>query len=204
MNRDFGARGVGLAAERNEAYIGRRPIVIIGGKNYDRRTVTEIEVGEGVTEIERETFDCCLKLYSIKLPSTLLSIGVFSFARCLSLEDIKLPTSLITVSYGAFCGSSLRSIIIPNTVTTLGVNVFGSCKFLTSATLPNAIPSIKSSTFYNCSSLETIFIPASVRSFESGAFEDCLALRSVNIPFIATVHSSAFKGCSKLEAHHII
>jgi len=67
--------------EQIEDYIAHNPLVKVGGDTYDRRTVTEIKVRGGVTEIEHETFECCIKLSSIKLPSTLLSIGHSAFAR---------------------------------------------------------------------------------------------------------------------------
>jgi len=189
-----------MDAEEIEEYITDNPLVKVGGKTYDRRTVTEIEVGEGVTEIEEDTFESSKNLWSIKLPSTIKSLGNWSFYRCKSLNSIKLPASLITISFGAFAGSSLRTIIIPNTVTTLGQSVFNHCKFLTSVTLPNSISSIETGTFGECSSLETIVIPASVTNFGGWSFKDCSALRTINIPIAATVDANAFNGCTKLEA----
>ena len=123
--------------EEIEEYITSHPLVKIGGKTYDRRTVTEIEVGEGVTEIEDNIFRCCKNLSSVKLSSTILSIGARAFYLNKSLRSIKLPKYLVTLSWGAFRSSSLRSIVIPNTVTHLGHNLFNSCKYLTSVTLPN-------------------------------------------------------------------
>ena len=183
-----------------EEEIADNPLVKIGGKTYDRRTVTDIEVGEGVTEIEKNTFRCSPKLSSINLPSTLTSIGDYGFYLCESLKSIKLPASLITLSRNAFCASSLRSIIIPNSVTTLGWGNFDACKSLTTATLSDSMSSIPRNTFVDCSSLETINLPASVSSLDWGAFENCSALRSVEIPINATVDANAFDGCTKLEA----
>ena len=65
--------------EEIEECIADIPIVEIGDDTYYRRTVTEIKVREGVTEIEDETFECCINLSSIKLPSTLLPIGGDAF-----------------------------------------------------------------------------------------------------------------------------
>ena len=190
--------------EEIEEYITEHPLVKVGGKTYDRRTVTEIEVKEGVKKIEKDTFKCCKELSSIKLPSTLLSIGDSSFRRCKSLRSIKLPACLKTISAGAFVGSSLRSIIIPNSVATLGGWVFSFCKSLTSVTLPDSISLIKDYTFWDCSSLESIVIPASVTSISGWSFGWSFgcgsALRSVIIPINATVDANAFRSCTKLEA----
>ena len=61
------------------------PEVKVGGENYDRRTITEVDVKEGVTSFEDLgfTFMGC-----IKLPSTLTSIGKSSLSWCRSLESI--------------------------------------------------------------------------------------------------------------------
>ena len=73
-------------------------LVEIGDISYDRRTVSEIKVREGVTEIGDETFNSCINLSSIKLPSTLLSI-LPSIQAYLS-SPLSFPPPL---QYGTFC-----------------------------------------------------------------------------------------------------
>ena len=73
--------------EKIEEYIGNHPLVEIGGDIYDRRVVTDIEVGEGRTEIEKHTFCACINLSSIKLQITIYSINY----RNISFRLLQIP-----------------------------------------------------------------------------------------------------------------
>ena len=74
-----------IDAEEIEEYIADNPLVKIGGKTYDRRTVTEIDVGKGVTEIPVSTFNCAINVSSIKLHSV-TSRGKEAMRCCKSLN----------------------------------------------------------------------------------------------------------------------
>ena len=56
--------------------------------------------------------------------------------------------------------SSLTSIVIPNSVTSIGSYAFYKCSSLTSIVIPNSVETIGDYAFYNCSSL-TIYCEAS-------------------------------------------
>ena len=64
------------------------------------------------------------------------------------------------VIYGAFdtC-RSLTSVIIPDSVTSIGENAFDGCSGLTSATIGNSVTSIGYEAFRDCTSLKNITIP---------------------------------------------
>ena len=49
-----------------------------------------------------------------------------------------------------FMCTSLESIVIPNTVTTISDNAFGSCSSLTSVTLPEGLETIDDYSFSLC------------------------------------------------------
>ena len=60
----------------------------------------------------------------------------------------------------AFWGcSSLRSIVIPDSVTSIGDMAFCGCWSLKSLVIPNSLSSIGNSVFSGCSSLESLVIP---------------------------------------------
>ena len=66
--------------------------------------------------------------------------------------------------------SDLTSVIIPNSVTSIGRSAFAYCSGLTSLTIGNSVTSIGISAFYACSSLTSITIPNSVTSIGNFAF----------------------------------
>jgi hypothetical protein len=82
-----------------------------------------------------------------------------------NVESIILPNSVTSIGERAFVGcSSLTSITIPNSVTSIGVEAFAYCSGLTSITIPNSVTTIGNYAFYSCSSLTSITIPNSVTS----------------------------------------
>ena len=75
--------------------------------------------------------------------------------------------------------SILKTINIPNSVTSIGDQAFRNCPKLRNITIPNGVTSIGNRTFYDCSSLPRITIPKSVVSIGKKAFLGCSNLISV-------------------------
>ena len=97
--------------------------------------------------------------------------------------------------------NGLKSIIIPNSVTTIGYAAFRSCEKLKSLTIPNSVTSIGSSSFSGCSGLTSLTIPNSVTSIGNYAFSGCSGLTSLTIPnSVTSIGESAFYGCSGLTS----
>ena len=100
------------------------------------------------------------------------SIGKGAFEYCKNLKSITIPNCVTSIKEETFEGcSSLTSIEIPNSVTTIGNYAFSGCSSLTSITIPNSVTTIGQGAFYGCSSLTSITIPISVTSIGSYAFD---------------------------------
>ena len=78
--------------------------------------------------------------------------------------------------------TSVTSVVIPNSVTSIGEAAFSNCTSLTSITIPNSVTSIEASTFYYCLSLASVTIPNSVTSIGDSAFSNCQSLTSITMP----------------------
>ena len=66
--------------------------------------------------------------------------------------------------------SNIKSVIIENSVTSVGDSAFEYCTNLTSVKIPNSVTSIGDYAFDGCTSLTSVTIPNSVRSIGVGAF----------------------------------
>ena len=65
----------------------------VGDLSYNNKSLQEVVVQQGVEELS-DSFDDCTNLRSVQLPSTLKTIGKYSFYACKNLESIVLPKGL--------------------------------------------------------------------------------------------------------------
>lgn len=72
--------------------------------------------------------------------------------------------------------STLTSIILPNSIISIGIGAFKYCNGLTNIKIGNSVNLIRYVAFQDCTSLTTITIPNSVTSIEAAAFYNCTSL----------------------------
>jgi hypothetical protein len=118
-----------------------------------------------------------------------LGSSAFAFANN-ALTSVIIPDSVTTIGEGAFAINPLTSVIIPDSVTTIGERAFESNP-LTSVIIGNSVETIGSFAFSR-NALTSVIIPDSVTSIGDFAFEGN-ALTSVVIPGnVTTIGGSAF------------
>ena len=120
-----------------------------------------------------------------------------AFFKCSSLTSIVISNSVVSIGDNAFKGcNSLSNVVIPNSVTTIEAGAFWDCSSLTSIVIPNSVVSIGGSAFSGCSSLTSTLIPNSVVSIGGSAFSGCSSLTSTLIPnSVVSIGDSAFEDC---------
>lgn len=101
----------------------------------------------------------------------------------------------------AFHYSNITSVVIPDSVTSIGNMAFSNCRSLTSITLPSTVRDIGDSAFTWCTSLTSITIPEGVKRIGFNAFGNCRALTSIVIPdSVYSIDESAFAYCTNLTS----
>ena len=101
-------------------------------------------------------------------------------------------------------GRSIKSVVIEDSVTTIGSYAFEYCTGLTSVTIPDSVTSIGEEAFRGCTGLTSITIPDSVTSIGGSAFSSCTGLKSVTIPdSVTSIGSYAFDNCTGLKGVYI-
>ena len=75
--------------------------------------------------------------------------------------------------------STLKTIVLPNSITSIGNRALGWCSSLISVTIPNSVTSIGADSFVGCSSLTSIIIPGGVTLIDNHAFNNCSSLTSI-------------------------
>ena len=130
------------------------------------------------------------------LPVTTIYNEVFKDNK--TITSVIIPDSVTSIGYGAFeyC-SSLTSVTIGNSVTSIGYRAFYECTSLTSVTIGDSVKRIDGEAFSYCTSLTSVTIPDSVTSIVYGAFEYCSSLTSVTIGnSVTSIGEGAFDGCN--------
>jgi hypothetical protein len=159
--------------------------------------------GLRVTAIGNSAFEGITRVVSVRIPSTVTSIGERAFFGCSGLRDLtntSIPSGVTSIGNSAFerC-TRLTGVTIPSSVTSIGKNTFRGCDNLTSVTIRQGVTSIGDSAFASCQSLTSVTIPSSVTSIGERAFGACSKLTSVTIPSgVTSIESHAFSGCSNL------
>lgn len=132
-----------------------------------------------------------------RIPETVKSIGDDAFSGCESLKSIVIPNSVTGIGGSAFANSGLSGIVIPESVTEMGDRAFLNCHSLKEVRLPESIRKIGTFAFAYCANLESVNIPESVRYIGVSAFSNCYSLKEVNIS-ADTIGNVAFNECKCL------
>ena len=117
-----------------------------------------------------------------------------------NIRTVILPDGLTSIGDLAFYGcTNLTSIQIPNSVTTIGEYAFAECTSLLQVDLGSELQTIESGAFYQCESLSAVSLPASLTNIGSKAFYRCNGLSSITIPETVTfMGSETFAYCEGL------
>jgi len=103
--------------------------------------LTSMYVPANVTHLSTETFSGCTSLANITFEDGITTIGSQCFYRCQSLHEINLPNTLQRIETNAFGESVIKKLVIPASVTYLGLNICLGCKELEEVTILNPNPS---------------------------------------------------------------
>jgi len=184
--------------------------------------LTGITIPEGVTSIGEKAFHWCWQLKRISLPDSLTSIGDHAFSGCSYLTSIHisenhpafyLENNLLISKEGTliWCPSNTESVTIPNSVTSIGDQVFSACKYLTSIHISenhpafyvenNLLISKKGTLIWGPTNAQTVTIPEGVTSISTAAFSLRSRLTDISIPEgVASIGDHAFSECQSLTS----
>lgn len=111
------------------------------------------------------------------------SSGYMPFGEKTTLKTITIPEGVTTLGEHCFDGlSNLEEVKLPDSITRIDRACFENDAKLKTVNIPNGVDTIPSYCFYSCKSLESIIIPPSVKYIEWAAFQYCTSLKSIVIP----------------------
>ena len=141
---------------------------------FERSNLKKVVLCEGLRIIGERSFQNCLALESIKIPSTVIEINHGAFVDCNELKKVELSEGLVTVGSYAFNSCrSLERIKVPSSVINIDEHAFAFCRGLKEVLLCEGLQTIGDDAFWYCASLEKVTIPSSLESIGNDAFRDC-------------------------------
>lgn len=175
----------------------------IGSYAFEKNTtLTSVSIPETVTELEYLAFEDCTNLTAVTIPSGLTSAGSSNgaFSGCSALTTVQFGSGLTSIPNALFEGTGLKTITLPESVTSIGSWAFANCAKLEQVSFPAGLTSIGLSAFENCTALTAVTLPKRLTELGGAVFENCSALKSVWIPKSLTNNGlgDGFKGCTAL------
>ena len=153
---------------------------------YENNVVIQINSIVSSTLTKKYSREMLINSIMLK-PQSNTSFGVLEDAEHVVIED---GIEEMNYAFGTHGFQNLKTVEIPNSVTSINDNTFRNCTDLTSVNIGNGVEFIGNNAFYNCVRLTSVIIPNSVTLISNQAFYDCRSLTNVycyaeNVPSTA-------------------
>ncbi|MBD5190708.1 MAG: leucine-rich repeat domain-containing protein, partial [Bacteroidales bacterium] len=137
----------------------------IGGGAFEGTKITSVVVPDNVKEIGEGAFKGCSELATVKVGKNVETIGGGSFEGCEKLTEVDLSENktLTEIGEGAFKGTSITEIELPETLEKIGGGAFEGTK-ITSVVVPDNVKEIGEGAFKGCDELETVKVGKNVET----------------------------------------
>ena len=172
--------------------------------------LTSVVIPKNWTMVGGSMFKGCTLLESVTFADESVCTRIVNnaFENCgTELADgkyftITLPSTVNRVDSGAFKGSNLKSIALPNlTYSSLGSSMFENCVNLETVTFADGwTKALSASMFKNCTALTGVTLPSGLLGIGTNCFENS-GLTSITLPAtITSIPNYAFAGCTDLAS----
>lgn len=156
-------------------------------------------VGLGnVSTIGEAAFNGCSALTEIAIPNGVETLGNYAFYGCSALATVTLGTqersssSLKTIGDYAFAETAVKSVVLPNGVSTLGNYAFNKCVSLATVSLGNSLTAIGDYAFSDCKKLESVTFGSALETIGERAFASAKISSLVLPAAVRTIGDWAF------------
>ncbi|MBQ9414607.1 MAG: leucine-rich repeat domain-containing protein, partial [Clostridia bacterium] len=163
---------------------------------FEFSNITDVTFGDGITTLTNDLFYNAKKLTHVTLPNTLTLIGSYCFAQS-TLESVVIPDSVQTMGGHAFSHcDNLYAVKIGTGLRSLPSECFIGCDLLQNVIIPETIVDMGNSVFAE-TGLTYQKLPQSLLVIPYGTFKNCTALTEVKCSDnLESIGEQAFNGCT--------
>lgn len=195
----------GYNYKREDEYVGPNYTTIPQSKFNGNTTLSEVIIPDTVTTINGNAFNGCTNLSYINLENV-KTLASQSFMHCKSLKTLNMPNLTTIKTQCVFLGSGLVSVIDLGKIVTLTGNsndsnysTFSNCKSLETVVLPNTCTTIGKNVFRGCTSLKSINLE-NIKNIGNYCFSECESLPiDINMPNLTGQLWYNFNKCSSIK-----
>lgn len=151
-------------------------------------------INESVEEVGDHAFYSCKAIGVIYIPASVKSIGEYVFLSSNNLAAINVDESntwyssadgvLVNKETGVLIKcpeGKMGDMVLPSSITGIGLGSVEFCEKLTSITVPNSVKEIPQGFAQHCEKLQTVSLPASIEKIGSFPFMECPAMYEINV-----------------------
>ncbi len=173
-------------------------------------SLVSLDLPEGLVSIGVSAFHSCCSCIEVSIPSSVTSIGMLAFAYSGNEDEGMVvsiagnPTEGTTIGNCAFGYSKCRQLTLGEGVSDISIKAFEQCRMLnTPVVIPNSVTSLGLGAFYYCNALPSVTIGNGVTYIGGEAFRYCTALAEVTIgEGVTAIDRKAFWDCPNLTTVH--
>ena len=171
-----------------------KKVTIIGESAFKKTDIESIEIGKNVTVIEKNAFNGCESLKTVKLCEGVRSVGETAFIDCKALETVTIPSTLEKLGDGVFLETGIKEIDFSNNdyfvfkdnaiyskdMTELYM-VLPTAK-VTEYICSDTLTDIHSFAFSNHAELKSFKFNDNIKKVNQGVFASCTGLERITLP----------------------
>lgn len=181
-----------------------KPVTTIGENAFFNTGITSIKLPSSLRTIGKNAFHSCVGLTAITIPNGVTLIDNAAFRGCSNLKNITLADTLQKIGNQAFyqC-TSLSGIHFGDKLTYIGDWAFAYCTSLPNVAIVGSVNHVGSNVFYECKSLTACTFESSskVTALGEAMFFDCISLKTFSFPSgVKVVPANCFMGCRSLSS----
>lgn len=167
--------------------------------------IHDLVIPDGVKTISNYAFYSFSGLTSVKIPSSVTSLGIECFRDCLGIKTVEIgdntsqeATTILGGRAFYYC-ENIESIFLGNNIVEIGDDAFNSAKGVRNVVIPNSVTTMDRRAFCGCENLESVQLSENLKRIEWGSFNSCNNLKSIVIPDgVEFLGESAFGYCTSL------
>lgn len=163
------------------------------GSNCLAGTMIEsFEIPEHITEIQSGVFMDCKSLKTVDLGSKINNMPSYLFQGCTSLEKISIPDTVKSLGTDVFSNSKIKEVNLPAALTSVSNRAFEDSNIET-INYPDELTTLPTYAYSGAAKMSKVKLPASLTTLPGYVFSGCTSLTSFEIPeSVTTISAYAF------------